>query len=340
MNLKLIAIKLGEGLKNDTTINEINRIASAVFDFSITEYPHNSITSTRSQLIYSWVMTLANQPMSDEEKNQILKDFIEGLTSNKNPLRDLIDDGREKTSPEIQDPIVNPGNKTKIIQLIHEGENFLQIMKKIDSGDKSVRLHQYEIRQWLRDVNSWASTENVIIPEPGDIFDLFVWDRLVLGYVSRVTHLLKSFTKNERNGNKFEYDIALSFAGEDRKYADDLAKCLTQNNIKVFYDKYEIADLWGKDLYEHLAEVYQDAAKFCVMFVSKNYAEKLWTNHERKNAQARAFKDKQEYILPIKLDDTTIAGLPDTTAYIDIRDTSIDEICKLLIEKLKRTDSE
>ncbi len=47
MNFKLVAIKLGEGLKYDTSINDIKRISSAIFDFSMKEYPHESITSSK-----------------------------------------------------------------------------------------------------------------------------------------------------------------------------------------------------------------------------------------------------------------------------------------------------
>ena len=101
MNFKLIAIKLGEGLKNDTTLNDINRIASAVFDFPLKDYPHENITSSRSQLIYNWVMTLADNPMSDEIKIQLLGDFIKGLTPNSSSLRTLIDDKKSTMSPEM-----------------------------------------------------------------------------------------------------------------------------------------------------------------------------------------------------------------------------------------------
>jgi hypothetical protein len=52
-----------------------------------------------------------------------------------------------------------------------------------------------------------------------------------------------------------KYDVALSFAGEDRQIAARLAKLLKGRDISVFYDKYEQANLWGKDLYEHLADV-------------------------------------------------------------------------------------
>jgi|GEM_PF-5843358 len=336
MNFKLLAIKISEGLKYNTTINEINRIASAIFEFPLTDYPNSNITSTRSQLTYSWIMTLSNQPISDEKKINFLIDFVNELTPDDSPLRRLIVDMQSSTTPTVPSNTTAKTDEFNLTQLIGEGDHFLEIMQKIDSGETTDRLHQDEIKQWIKDVELWAATHDEAIPKPGNIFEWFEWEPQVLGYVSRVTHLLKLDIGKDKKNIQFDYDVALSFAGEDRRYAEDLAKCLQKNHIKFFYDKYEKADLWGKDLYTHLAEIYQERAKFCVMFISKNYAEKLWTNHERQNAQARAFKDNQEYILPIKLDDTHIAGLPQTTAYVDIRHSSIDEICKLLIEKLRK----
>lgn len=112
------------------------------------------------------------------------------------------------------------------------------------------------------------------------------------------------------------YDVALSFAGEDRKYAEELYAHLTQYNVRVFYDNNEQALLWGKNLYDYLTDLYLNRAKFCVMLISQHYAQKLWTNHERKVAQARAFKENQEYILPIKLADTEIPGILSTIGYL------------------------
>jgi len=136
--------------------------------------------------------------------------------------------------------------------------------------------------------------------------------------------------------NQFEYDVALSFAGEDRIYVEKVAKYLKKKDIKVFYDKYEITILWGKDLYVHLDEVYQKKARYCVMFLSCYYAEKLWTNHERKSAQARAFAEKGEYILPARFDNTEIPGIPPTIGYVDLRSLEPEVFGKLIIEKLKK----
>lgn len=132
----------------------------------------------------------------------------------------------------------------------------------------------------------------------------------------------------------FQYDLALSFAGENRATVNEFAAALDALGIRVFYDDYEKADLWGKDLYQHLQTVYRDRARYCIIFVSEAYARKLWTKHELQQAQARAFRESSEYILPVRLDDTNIPGLNATTGYIDLRHTSLEELTELVTEKL------
>lgn len=102
------------------------------------------------------------------------------------------------------------------------------------------------------------------------------------------------------------YDVALSFAGEDRSYVEETAKILKRRGVRTFYDRYEVATLWGRDLYVHLDSVYRKQSRYTVMFISNHYANKLWANHERRSAQARAFQENREYILPARFDDTDI----------------------------------
>jgi hypothetical protein len=85
------------------------------------------------------------------------------------------------------------------------------------------------------------------------------------------------------------YDVAISFAGEDRKHAEVLANALKRRSVAVFYDRYEKATLWGTNLYTHLSDLYQNQARYCVMLLSQHYAKKMWTKHELEAAQARAF---------------------------------------------------
>lgn len=132
----------------------------------------------------------------------------------------------------------------------------------------------------------------------------------------------------------FQYDVALSFAGEQRAYVRKVAAALREMGIRPFYDDYEQANLWGKDLYEHLDWVYQKAARYCVLFASADYARKVWTTHERRSAQARALESAAEYVLPARFDDTEIPGLRSTVGYVDLRSTSPRKLAKLISEKL------
>jgi len=101
------------------------------------------------------------------------------------------------------------------------------------------------------------------------------------------------------NNGEFEYDVALSFAGENRTPVERFANLLKLAGFSVFYDAWKKADLWGRDLYQHLDEVYSKKARFCVLFISAQYAAKAWTNHELKSAQTRAFRENKTAMLEL-----------------------------------------
>lgn len=133
---------------------------------------------------------------------------------------------------------------------------------------------------------------------------------------------------------EYKYDVALSFAGEDRSYVEKVAEILKESNIRVFYDKFEESNLWGKNLYTYLDDIYGKQALYTVIFCSQHYAKKLWPNHERESAQERAFKDNHEYILPARFDQTDIPGIRTTTGYINLDSKTPLELCYLISEKL------
>lgn len=135
-----------------------------------------------------------------------------------------------------------------------------------------------------------------------------------------------------------EYDIALSFAGEDREYVDIVAESLKVSGIDVFYDNFFEVDLWGKDLYQYFSELYKNKAIYTVIFISKHYKEKLWARHELKSAQARAFEENYEYILPVRFDDSEIPGILRTTGYLDISNMIPKLLAKKIEEKLLDND--
>lgn len=131
------------------------------------------------------------------------------------------------------------------------------------------------------------------------------------------------------------FDVVLSFAGEDRKYVREVAQYLRKNKVVVFYDENEQANLWGKDLVEHFEVLYSRSGKYCVMFISKEYARKMWTTHERRVALSRALKEREEYILPARFDETEVPGLLPTVGYVSLLDKTPVKFGKIILEKLR-----
>lgn len=148
----------------------------------------------------------------------------------------------------------------------------------------------------------------------------------------------------------FEYEIALSFAGEQRDYVEKISRELTRLNVKHFYDYNEQVNLWGKNLTQYLDSVYFEKALYFVPFISKEYVKKVWTRLEISSALDRNMNesrpDFQQYILPVRFDDTRVPGIVGSIAYIDATKSTPKELARMLYEKIHEnnkiagTDSE
>ena len=133
---------------------------------------------------------------------------------------------------------------------------------------------------------------------------------------------------------KRDYQVALSFAGEQRRYVEEVARHLTARSIAVFYDGFEQVWLWGRDGVETFHEVFSEKAKHVVMFISAEYVNKPWTRVERKAALSRMIREEAEYVLPVRFDDTAVPGLPDTVQYLRAIKYSPAELAALIAERL------
>ncbi len=88
-------------------------------------------------------------------------------------------------------------------------------------------------------------------------------------------------------GNVGEYDVAISFAGEDREFAEALATALVAEGLSVFYDRERTARLAGENLVVLLSRVFRNEARYSVPIVSRHYPESKWTHVELEAMQAR-----------------------------------------------------
>jgi hypothetical protein len=135
-------------------------------------------------------------------------------------------------------------------------------------------------------------------------------------------------------GRPYEFDVALSYAGEDRLYVHEVAKYLHAKNIRVFYDEFFTAELWGQDLYSYLDTVYRERSRFTVVFISQSYVSKPWPSHERQSAQARALNELGPYLLPVRFDDSVLPGLRPTVSFIEASRVTPEQLAELIIDKL------
>jgi hypothetical protein len=136
------------------------------------------------------------------------------------------------------------------------------------------------------------------------------------------------------------YDVAISFAGEDRKVAESIATGLRDLGYQVFFDQFVSADIWGQDLGDYLSDVYQSKAKYCLVLLSEHYIRKPWTTLERRAAQVRALNEGHEpYLLPVLLDDCQIPTPLVSIAYFDLRKQTVRQLIAEFHRKFQKTDA-
>jgi TIR domain len=79
---------------------------------------------------------------------------------------------------------------------------------------------------------------------------------------------------------RWQWDVALSFAGAQRDYVQQVAQVLQARGVRCFYDAGEQIELCGKYLAEELPVIYGEQAAAVVVFVSAEYAARDWTPGE------------------------------------------------------------
>ena len=137
--------------------------------------------------------------------------------------------------------------------------------------------------------------------------------------------------------DQFEYDVALSFAGEDRTVAEQIGDHLRARDLKVLFDEHHAAEPSAQASVTHIAEIFRTKARYCILLFSGHSPHKRWTEAERSDVQDHALRDAGEYILPIRLDDADVAGIHEAKGYRDLREDSVKGIADFVAQKLTET---
>lgn len=102
------------------------------------------------------------------------------------------------------------------------------------------------------------------------------------------------------------YDLAVSFAGEQRDYVRRTVDACKQLGLRVFYDKDKNNDWWGGNFIREQRIVYSSQTHYFVPFISAEYLAKPVPMDEFSAAMMTAVKQGDGYILPVLMDDTEI----------------------------------
>lgn len=135
----------------------------------------------------------------------------------------------------------------------------------------------------------------------------------------------------------FVFDFAISFAGENRELAREIADQLTILDCSVFFDEYFDANYLGKAWHKSFNDIFSSASRFVVCLLDSNHVAKTWPTFERECFSPRL---AEEAVIPIYLDDTPVPGIPADIVGIHFKSPDFDsnavtdKIVYKLLEKL------
>lgn len=191
-------------------------------------------------------------------------------------------------SVEIDDVLNQyPEMKFSINQIVEKG-----YLKKL-LEDKST----------LQDVIHFDDYSKILtIEDPKFFFYLknILWNK----FAKQIGYSDKEFTR--------PYDFALSFAGENRDFAEEIFNQLTEREISVFYDKNEQHRILGENVEEYLTPIYNSEAEYVIAIMSNDYPKKIWTKFE-----SEQFKNRfgENAVIPIWYSDTTLSLFDETSKH-------------------------
>lgn len=108
----------------------------------------------------------------------------------------------------------------------------------------------------------------------------------------------------------YDFDFAISFAGENRWLARAIVEQLETLDCAVFYDEYFEANYLGKAWGKKFTQVFGEESRFVICLLDKNHVDKIWPTFER---DVFAPRIADGAVIPIYLDDTPVVGIPKDT---------------------------
>ncbi|MGW4529218.1 TIR domain-containing protein [Amycolatopsis sp. NPDC004378] len=133
-----------------------------------------------------------------------------------------------------------------------------------------------------------------------------------------------------------EYDIAVSFSGEQRAYVELVVRACQERGMKVFYDADEAVRLWGTNVIPQLRRIFGGvAARYVVPFLSREYLAGPYPMDELSAAMRADVERGGGYLLPILLDDVEVPAdvVDPAVIYLQAGGRTPDQLADVIVEK-------
>jgi hypothetical protein len=141
-----------------------------------------------------------------------------------------------------------------------------------------------------------------------------------------------------------EYDFALSFAGEDRPFAERLHERLTSLGHSVFYDFAEQHRILAEDLEEFLGPIYESKATYVIAVLGREFGRRRWTRFESDRFKARFGEGR---VIPVWSTEAPPTAFDKTQDIGGIRydpagdlDQQAEEVAELCSRKISEPDGQ
>lgn len=301
-------------------------------------------------------LILLDRGLTSALQSRNLVEFRDSITKLYHKMEYIIENARATKPPPLQILFC----KFKYIEVLYNALQFrknniteLKDCKEIFSQFKFRKDFQLinSLDNFLQDLEDYQNLETIPLEKEKELMRMiqpfYTLNEMITGELSRKAQYemsippmpwpeekKQSTNLKKKQSESFEYDLALSFAGEDREIAKELAAKLQEKGVTVFYDNFYKSELWGKELRKYFKDIYRRKARFVVVLISEYYPMKDWTDFEFSVIKEEARKRENEFVLPIKLDETKMLGIHEDLGYLDYRKEGIDGIVECLLEKL------
>lgn len=133
------------------------------------------------------------------------------------------------------------------------------------------------------------------------------------------------------------FDVAVSFAGEQRAYVEQFVRACEALGLTVLYDRDRTLELWGHNLIYEFRRWYGGTGpRYFVPFISAEYLAKPYPKDEFAAAAEQSFQRNDLYILPVIVGDVQVPPelLSPAVAYLRADDFDPAQLAEQMARKL------